>query len=41
MKIQFNLDDNLSLNMMLKLHMLTVIVRSVLKKMVNIILKFC
>ena len=41
MKIQFNLDDNLSLNIMLKLHMLTVIVRSVLKKMANIILKFC
>ena len=28
MKIKFNSDDNLSLNKMLKLHMLTVIVRS-------------
>ena len=31
MKIKFNSDDNLSLNKMLKLHMLTVIVRSVFK----------
>ena len=29
MKIKFNSDDNLPLNKMLKLHMLTVIVRSV------------
>ena len=29
MKIKFNQDDNLPLNKMLKLHMLTVIVRSV------------
>ena len=29
MKIKFNSDDNLSLNKILKLHMLTVIVRSV------------
>ena len=28
MKIKFNSDDNLPLNKMLKLHMLTVIVRS-------------
>ena len=29
MKIKFNSDDNLSLNKILKLHMLTIIVRSV------------
>ena len=40
MKIKFNSDDNLRLYKMLKLHTLTVIVRSVLKKMVNIIHKF-
>ena len=32
MKIKFNSDDNLPLNKMLKLHMLTVIVRSVFKE---------
>ena len=32
MKIKFNSDDNLPLNKMLKLHMLTVTVRSVFKK---------
>ena len=32
MKIKFNSDDNLSLNKMLKLHMLTVIVRSVFEE---------
>ena len=32
MKIKFNSDDNLRLNKMLKLHMLTVIVRSVFKE---------
>ena len=31
MKIKFNSDDNLPLNKMLKLHILTVIVRSVFK----------
>ena len=40
MKIQFNSDDNLPLNIMLKLHMLTVILDLFLKKMVNIIQKF-
>ena len=32
MKIRFNSDDNLPLNKILKLHMLTVIVRSVFKE---------
>ena len=32
MKIKFNSDDNLPLNKMLKLHMLTVIVRSVFEE---------
>ena len=32
MKIKFNSDDNLSLNKMLKLHMLTVIDRSVFEE---------
>ena len=32
MKIKFNSDDNLPLNKMLKLHMLTVTVRSVFEK---------
>ena len=32
MKIQFNLDDNLPLNKILKLHMLTVIVGSVFEE---------
>ena len=32
MKIKFNSDDNLSLNKILKLHMLTVIVRSVFQE---------
>ena len=32
MKIKFNSDDNLPLNKMLKLHMLTVIVRSVVEE---------
>ena len=32
MKIKFNSDDNLPLNYMLKLYMLTVIVRSVFKE---------
>ena len=32
MKIKFNSDDNLSLNKMLKLHMLTVIVRSIFEE---------
>ena len=32
MKIKFNSDDNLSLNKLLKLHMLTIIVRSVFQE---------
>ena len=32
MKIKFNSDDNLSLNKPLKLHMLTIIVRSVFEE---------
>ena len=32
MKIKFNSDDNLPLNKPLKLHMLTIIVRSVFKE---------
>ena len=32
MEIKFNSDDNLSLNKILKLHMLTVIVRSVFEE---------
>ena len=32
MKIKFNSDDNMSLNKMLKLHMLTVIVTSVFEE---------
>ena len=32
MKMKFNSDDNLPLNKMIKLHMLTVIVRSVFEK---------
>ena len=40
MKIKFNSDDNLPLNKILKLHILTVIVRSDLKNVVNIIHKF-
>ena len=40
MKIKFNWDDNLSVNAVLKLHMLTVFVGSVFEKMVNIIHKF-
>ena len=39
MKIKFNSDDNLLLNKILKLHNLTVIVRSVFKKTTNIIHK--
>ena len=32
MKIKFNSDDNLALNKLLKLHMLTIIVSSVVKE---------
>ena len=32
MKIEFNSDDNFSLNKMIKLHMLTVIVRSIFEE---------
>ena len=40
MKIKFNADDNLSLNKPLKLHLLTIIVRCILKKIVNFICNF-
>ena len=40
MKIKFDTDDDLLLNKPLKLRMLTIIVRSVFKKMVNCIHKF-
>ena len=40
MKIKFNSDDNLPLNKPLKFHNMTIIIRSVLKKMVNFIHKF-
>ena len=40
MKIKFNSDDDVPLNKMLKLHMLTIIVRSVLENMINTIHKF-
>ena len=40
MKIKFDTDDDLPLNKPLKLRMLTIIVRSVFKKMVNCIHKF-
>ena len=39
MKIKFNSDDNLPLNIILKLHNLTIVVRSVFKKTTNIIHK--
>ena len=39
MKIKFNSDDNLPLNKILKLHNLTIIVRSVFEDMVNTIHK--
>ena len=40
MKSKFNSDDNFPLNKQLKFLSVTIILRSVLKKMVNIILKF-
>ena len=40
MKIKFSADDNLSLNKPLKLHLLTIIVRCILKKIVNFICNF-
>ena len=40
MKIKFNTDDNLPLNKPLKLHLLTIIVRCILKKIVNFICNF-
>ena len=40
MKIKFNSDDDLPLNKPLKFHNMTIIIRSVLKKMVNFIHKF-
>ena len=39
MKIKFDSDDKLSLNKLLKFLSVTVVIRSVLKMMVNIILK--
>ena len=40
MKIKFNSDDNLALNKTLKIHNKTIVIRFVLKKMVNIIHSF-
>ena len=40
MEIKYNSDDNLPLNKLLKLHMLTINVRSVFKEMVNTIHNF-
>ena len=40
MKIKFNTDDNLQLNKLLKLHLLTINVRFILKKIVNFIRNF-
>ena len=40
MKIKFNSDDDLPLNKQLKFMSLAIIVKTVLKKIVNIILKF-
>ena len=40
MKIKFDLDDKLPLNKVLKFHAVIIIIRSVLKEMVNTILKF-
>ena len=40
MKIRFESDDNLPLNNILKLHMLTAMLDLFLKKMINIIHKF-
>ena len=40
MKIKLNSDDDLPFNKILKLHNLTIVVRSVFKKMVNTIHKF-
>ena len=40
MKIKFNSDDDLPLNKELKFHNITITIRSVLKKMVNFILKY-
>ena len=40
MKLKFNSDDNLPLNKSLKLHMLTIIVRSVLRNIIDVIRKF-
>ena len=39
MKIKFNSDDNLPLNKPLKCYLMTITIRSVLKKMVNFIHK--
>ena len=40
MKIKFDLDNNLQLNKSLNLPVLTIIVRSILKMVVDFILKF-
>ena len=39
LKIKFNSDDNLTLNKLFKLHMLTIVVNFFLKRMKNIIHK--
>ena len=39
LKIKFNSDDNLTLNKLFKLHMLTIVVNLFLKRMKNIIHK--
>ena len=41
MKIKFNSDDNLPLKKILKLHNLTIVVRSIFQEETNIIHKFC
>ena len=40
MKIKFNTDDNIPLNRIIDFPTVTIIVRSVTKKMINIILNF-
>ena len=40
MKIEFNSDDDLPLNKQLKFHNMTITIRSVLKKMVNLCASF-
>ena len=40
MKIKFNTDDNIALNKITYFPTITVIIRSITKKMINIILSF-